>query len=286
LTDQEVRLHTNKQGFRREVSAPRLPAVPGACDTHMHIVGPLSRYPLRDTRTFVPPEALLEDYLRTAALMGTERMVIVQPSFFGTDNACTLDAVGRAGDRARAVVVIDPEISDEALKDMHARGARGVRLQVIATGGLSLDLLEHVAKRIQPFGWHVQLYMDARNLPPLVDRLKRLPVDVVFDHMAHVIRTSGEDDPGFDALLDLMKEGRAWTKLSNAVFPPSSERARRLIDANPERVVWGSDWPHVAYSEATPDDGALMDLMADWAQDEKTRRQVLADNATRLYFSN
>ncbi len=277
-------LRTNPHGFRRDVRPPRTPPIPGTCDCHMHIVGPYAQYPLRETRNFTPPESTLDDYLATARTVGIDRMVIVQPSFFGKDNACTLDSAARMEGRARAVVVIDPDIADEDLQAMHDRGARGVRLQMVAAGGLSLDNIERVAARIQPFGWHVQLYLDTRRLPDLAERLRRLPVDVVFDHMAHVEPDSGVDEEGFRILLDLVGGGRAWVKLSNALFPASAERARRLVAANPERMLWGTDWPHVAYGEDPPDDGALLDALADWAGDEATRRRVLVENPTALYF--
>lgn len=277
-------LRTNPDGFRRDVRPPRTPPIPGTCDCHMHVVGPYAAYPLRETRSFTPPESTLDDYRATALTVGIDRMVVVQPSFFGTDNACTLDSVARMEGRARAVVVVDPGIADDALQAMHDRGARGVRLQMVAAGGLSLDNIERVADRIRLLGWHVQLYLDARRLPDLAGRLRRLPVDVVFDHMAHVEPDSGVDEEGFRILLDLLAGGRAWVKLSNALFPACADRARRLIAANPERALWGSDWPHVAYGGAPPDDGALLDALADWAGDEATRRRVLVDNPTALYF--
>lgn len=167
---------------------------------------------------------------------------------------------------------------------MHQRGARGVRAQMVAKGGLSFDALESVSARIASFGWHLQLYLDARDLPDLVGRLRRLPVPLVFDHMAHVLELSGTDEPGFRILLDLLAEGRAWVKLSNALFPPSRERARLLAQANPERILWGSDWPHVAHSDGVPDDGALLDALADWFPDEQLRRKALVVNPDRLYF--
>lgn len=277
-------LRTNSLGFRRDARPPRTAAPAGSCDCHMHIVGPFARYPLRETRTFVPPEATLDDYRATARTVGIDRMVIVQPSFFGTDNACTLDAAAAMEGRARAVVVVAPDATEDELRSMHGRGARGVRLQGVASGGLSLDSLEQVAARIRPLGWHVQLYLDSRRLPDLAERLRRLPVDVVFDHMAHVERASGVDEAGFRVLLDLLASGRAWVKLSNALFPASAERARRLIAANPERALWGSDWPHVAYGEDPPEDGALLDALADWAGSEATRRRILVDNPSSLYF--
>lgn len=282
----EVKVKANPEGFRRDISAPRRPVPDGACDCHMHIVGPFAKYPKRELASLDPPESLLEDYLRTSATLGLSRNIVVQPSFFARDNACTLDAVERLGERARGVVVVDADVSAEELKRMHARGARGVRVQTIARGGVSYDAIEPLAKAIAPLGWHMQIWLDARNLPEIADRLKRLPVDVVFDHMAHADETSGVEEPGFRILLDLLSTGRFWAKLSNGRFDPDGERARRLVAANPERVVWGSDWPHVSHEGAPPDDGPLLDRLWDWVPDEKAHHAALVDNPDRLYFQN
>jgi len=272
--------------FRSPITPPTHKVPGGSCDCHLHIVGPLDRFPLRETRTFQPGQALLEDYRNMAETVGIERMVIVQPSFFGTDNSCTLNAVAVVGDKARAVVVVDPRIGDTELSDLHAQGARGIRIQTYAEGGLSLDVLEHLAERIQPFGWHIQLFLDAESLPDIADRLWSCPVQLVFDHMAHIHKNNGIQSPGFRVLLDLLASGRAWVKLSNALFEPSVARARALVECNPSRVVWGSDWPHVAYKAEAPDDGHLLDALFDWVPDERTSKLILVDNPKRLYFDD
>ncbi|HVF63077.1 MAG TPA: amidohydrolase family protein [Casimicrobiaceae bacterium] len=278
---------TNTLGFRREITQPRTRVPAGSCDSHMHIVGPQSKYPFAPVRSLSPPEASWQDYRRTASKLGLDRCVVVTPSFYGTDNRCTLDAVDGSGGRARAVVVVSPDVSSEEIARMHARGARGVRVQVISKGGIDFSTMEAVAERIAPFGWHLQLYLDAENLPPMLDRLHRLPVAVVFDHMAHVNQSNGTDGPGFRALLSLLDGARAWVKLSNALFPPSSARAAILARANPDRVLWGSDWPHVAHSDAgVPDDGALVDELAAWIPDEAARAKALVTNPATLYFAD
>jgi len=251
----------------------------------MHIVGPFKNYPKRELGSLNPPESLLEDYLGVASRIGLKRNVVVQPSFYAKDNSCTLDAVEKLGDRARAIVVVDPSISDNELCQLHTRGVRGVRFQMIAKGGLSFDALETLSRRITLLGWHAQLWLDARDLPELEGRLRQLPVDIVFDHMAHVYESSGMTEPGFRILLKLLEENRCWVKLSNGRFAPDGERAGRLIAVNPERVVWGSDWPHVSHEGDAPDDGVLLDRLWDWAPDAATVRALLVDNPTKLYFT-
>jgi predicted TIM-barrel fold metal-dependent hydrolase len=251
----------------------------------MHIVGPFAAYPLRETRSLNPGEATLDAYRKVRAAMGMQRSVIVQPSVYAKDNACTLDAVDALRGTARAVVVVDPAIEESALAAMHARGARGVRVQKIVAGGASLDDIEELAARIRPFGWHLQFFMDAADIAELAPRLRRLPVDVVFDHMAHADRAVGMDAPGFQALLDLMQSGQTWVKLSNAFWTPDVQRVRRLIAANPDRVVWGSDWPHLGFQGEPPDDGCLVDAIGEWTQDASMVRRILVTNPERLYFS-
>ena len=276
---------TNRLGFRRDVSIPRIRLPQGACDTHMHIVGPPDAYPFTAVRSLSPPPASWNDYRTIAGRLGLSRCVIVQPSFYGTDNRCTLDAVAESEGRARAVVVVAADITAAEVARMHECGARGVRIQMVSKGGVDFDSIETISKRIAPFGWHLQLYVDAQDLPPMIERLQRLPVPVVFDHMAHVIESNGTDGPGFRMLLDLLAGGRAWVKLSNALFPPSAQRARILAQANPDRILWGSDWPHVAYSEdSVPDDGVLVDALAQWIPDAALREKVLVANPDQLYF--
>ncbi|MGS0892361.1 amidohydrolase family protein [Burkholderia stagnalis] len=252
----------------------------------MHIVGPFDRYPLRETRSLQPPESTLEDYLAMRQIMGIERNVIVQPSFFAKDNACTLDSAERMGAQTRAVVVVEPDVDEDTLAAMHARGARGVRLQRVVAGGTSVDEIAGIAARIRSFGWHVQLFIDSEDIEALAPLLLRLPVPVVFDHMAHVYQGSSTGSPGFKAVLDLLASGNAWVKLSAWRFAPDDDRARQLVAANPERVLWGSDWPHVSYEEDVPDDGQLLNRLAQWAGDPATLHRILVDNPTRLYFQD
>jgi predicted TIM-barrel fold metal-dependent hydrolase len=239
-------------------------------------------------RGYTPPPARVQDFRAMHRVLGIERAVIVQPSVYGTDNRVTLDAIAAYGPECRGVAVVDPEIGAGDLVALHRAGIRGVRLN-LSFGGLGLDSLEAIAARIAPFGWHVQLLLDGRDLPDIAARLRALPVAVVVDHMGHMSVAHGLDHPGFRALLDLVGSG-AWVKLSGAyrvtaAGPPYADvapLARALIAANPERAVWGTDWPHPAHDGPMPNDGDLLDGLLDWAPDEALR-MILADNPARLY---
>lgn len=263
---------------------PRVLVPPGACDSHMHILGPYDRYPLRETRSFHPPEAPLDQYQRVRSRLGLSRSVVVQPSVFAKDNECTLDAVQALQGSARAVVVVDPAIGEQELARMHARGARGVRVQNVAAGGVSIDAMEDLAARIRPLGWHMQVLMDAAEIAELAPKFSRLPVPVVFDHMAHMDPAGNVNDQGFRALLALLDTGKVWVKLSSALRSPDPERARHLIAANPDRVLWGTDWPHLAWREGQADDAVLLGALADWTQDAALAQRILVSNPDALYF--
>ncbi|MDW8314370.1 MAG: amidohydrolase family protein [Rhodovarius sp.] len=271
--------------------APSWKAPPLSCDCHFHIFGPYARFPLDPGRHYDPPEAPIPAYLRVAEALGIERMVVVQPSVYGTDNACSLDAAARFGlDRARVVAVIDETADAAALRALHEGGVRGVRFNAVSGNGTPLEQLELLARRIAPFGWHIQLYAEGRQLPELAPRLLALPVEVVIDHMGGVRTADGLDAPGFCALLRLLESGRAWVKLCgyriSSLGPPFADVApfaRALLAAAPERCVWGTDWPHPSLSEWMPEDGQLFDLLGQWAPSEAERRRVLVENPARLY---
>lgn len=272
---------------------PLLTAPPGACDCHAHVLGPFDTFPLQAERSYTPPPALFEDYWAMLEMIGIERAVIVQPSVYGTDNRATLAAVARAPERMRAVAVIGEEASDDEIAALHAAGVRGIRFNLLFRGGVGLDSLDTLAQRIAGHGWHIQLLLDARELPDLESRLAALPVAIVVDHMGHMPVTEGVDHPGFRSLLGLMDTGRCWVKLSGnyrisdaaTEFRDAAPFAEALIAANPERCVWGSDWPHVSIwpGEYMPNDADLLDALLDYAPDAATRRRILVDNPARLY---
>ncbi|WP_198374119.1 amidohydrolase family protein [Neoroseomonas rubea] len=273
------------------VPNPSWKAPPLSCDCHFHIFGPYDRFPLDAGRHYDPQAALIPAYLRVAEALGIGRMVIVQPSVYGTDNACSLDAAARFGlDRARVVAVVDDSFDEAALRNLHAQGTRGVRFNAVSGNGTPLDQLEALARRIAPLGWHLQLYAEGHQLPDLAPRLATLPVPVVVDHMGGVRSADGVNDAGFQALLRILDSGRAWVKLcgyrissSGPPFRDVAPFARALLDSAPDRCVWGTDWPHPSLSAWMPEDGALLDLLGEWAPSAAERRRVLVDNPAALY---
>ena len=269
---------------------PRRRPPAGACDCHAHVIGPAERRPFSPTRAYTPPDALLPDYLALLGELGIERAVIVQPSVYGYDNACTLDAVQTLGARGRAVVVADPASNDAELAAMAAAGACGLRFNLVTPGGPGAAELERMAARVAPLGWHVQLYVRTAQLVELAPRISGLPCPAVIDHMGHPDLKAGPEQPGFRALLELLLAGRIWVKLSGAYrVDPSvghaaaAPFAKALINAAPDRCVWGTDWPHTQCEIDPPDDGQLLDQLADWAPEDALWRAILVDNPARLY---
>jgi predicted TIM-barrel fold metal-dependent hydrolase len=277
--------------------APSFAMPPLACDCHAHICGPQAVYKYIPERIYSPPDALLADYQRLLAVLGCERAVLVQPSFYGTDNSAMLAAMKAAGPAFRGVAVIGDDATARDLEDMHAVGIRGARLNIVdlrdGKGQLPLERIERLAERIKPFGWHIEFLMHVDEFPDLDRMLARLPVDVVFGHLGYVRSDKGTAMAGFQALLRLLRDGRAWVKftgpyrISSQALPhaDTNEFAHMLTATAPDRIVWGTDWPHVMtrWSIPMPNDGALADLLIDWIPDPKRRNQVLAANPAALY---
>ena len=264
-----------------------------ACDSHLHIFD--TRFPASPHWKGQPVEdATLDAYRQVQKRIGTTRAVIVNPSTYGIDNRCTLDATERMGKDARAVVVVDLDISDADLQAMAAKGARGVRVNFVSPqswGETTVDRLRETAARVAPLGWHVQVYAKAQQIADMQDALMALPVPLVIDHLGRLPPAAGPDDPAFVVIRRLLDGGRTWVKLSGAylnteagppAYPDASRMARAYVEAAPERVVWGSDWPHRG-EKTLPDDAVLFDLLSDWAPDEGTRHRILVENPAELY---
>jgi 2-pyrone-4,6-dicarboxylate lactonase len=277
--------------------APKFAFPPLACDCHAHICGPQATYEYIPERIYTPPDALLADYRRLLGALGCARAVLVQPSFYGTDNSAMLAAMKAAGPAFRGVAVIGDDATAHDLEQMHAAGIRGARLNIVdlrdGKGQLPVERIERLADRIAPFGWHIEFLMHVDEFPTLDRILDALPVHVVFGHLGYVRSEKGTAVQGFQALLRLLRSGRAWVKftgpyrISSRTLPHSdtNEFAHMLLAAAPDRIVWGTDWPHVMtkWTIPMPNDGALADLLGDWIPDPAMRNRVLADNPASLY---
>jgi 2-pyrone-4,6-dicarboxylate lactonase len=274
---------------------PRHPLPNLACDSHMHICGPESRHRYAAKRIYTPPDALLTDYLHVTTALGLGRVVFVQPSVYSTDNTVMLDAMEHCPLPSRGVAVIDATISDATLSTLDQAGVRGVRFNFVdvanATTQLPLEPLEEIAQRIEPLGWHVELLVHVDDYPNLDGLLEHLPVDIVIGHLGYCRPGRSTRDEGFQALLRLMSAGRCWTKLTGPYrvaagklpYSSAADFARALVRQAPDRVLWGSDWPHVMVKSTMPNDGDLLDLLFDWVPDATIRRKILVDNAAKLY---
>jgi len=273
-----------------KISKPHNLAPAGATDTHFHIFGPIDRYPLSPRRLYNPCLSTVSEYRKLAKAVGIERMVIVQASIYGTDNSCMIDAIQEFGPTcARGIAVVDETVQDKDIAYLHSKGIRGIRFNAI-TGVTPLELLPKIAALIEPFGWHIQLWIKAERLLAISDLLKNFPVDIVLDHMAQVPLGRGLQDPLVRNVFRLQETGRCWIKLTNyrnsTQQPPyfdADEVTREIIRNAPERCLWGSDWPHI-YLEGLPmpDAGVLFDNLYRWCSNETTQK-ILVDNPAILY---
>lgn len=279
-------------GFREITAASRRPLlqVDGpVCDTHMHFYN--ARYPTAPTALMTPPDAWVEDYRAVQAHLGLSRVVVVQPTTYGLDNTCQIEAMAAFGEAARGVFVVDEGVTDETLDEMTSLGGRGARFHLIPGGAIGWESLEPVAARIAPFGWHIQLQLNGCELPDHVDRLHRLPCPLVVDHIGRFTPPVEPDHDAFRALLGLLDTGRCWVKLSapyksfgdgERVYAETDREAAALIDAAPERMLWATNWPHPG-KDWLPDDAEHMDLMLNWTAAAAVRRRILVDNPHELY---
>ncbi len=275
---------------------PRIAVPPLACDCHAHVFGPESRYPMIPAALYGPPDAAgAADFNRMLDALGVQRAVLVQPSAYGTDNRAMLDALAADPGRMRGIAVVPFDVDGQTLERLHAQGVRGVRCNIVdlksGAGRLPRDELRGLARRVKPFGWHVELLLHVDEFPDLDRQLADFPVDVSFGHLGYAPTASGTQGAGFRALLRLARDGRAWVKLTGPYrltaqelpYPEVTPFARALLEAAPQRLLWGSDWPHVMVKSAMPNDGALLDLLGQWIPDAALRRRVLVDNPAALY---
>jgi predicted TIM-barrel fold metal-dependent hydrolase len=281
----------------------------GACDCHVHVFGDPAKFPFAEKRIYTPPQASIDELLELQRDLHLERVVVVQPSVYGTDNACTVDAVRRMGARARGVAVIDKATPRQALEEMAAAGIRGVRLNLETNTAGRFDpadakaVLDTTAEQIRGLNWHVQIYTRTSVIAALKDHLARMPFPVVIDHFGRGNPAQGPAQPDFAALLELVRSGAVYVKISGAYrvsdkapdFADVTPLAQALVAANPDRIVWGTDWPHPnsdygrgkPLTEISPpfpiDDGLLLNQLPKWVPEAAARKKILVDNPARLY---
>ncbi len=278
-----------------ESRRPRLNAPAGTTDTHMHIYDG-KRFPTAKTATFTPPDASVADYNEVCAQLGIERTVVVQATTYGTDNRCMLDAMTTMGRRrVRGVVIVDTSVKDAQLRQFAEAGVCGIRFQMFPGGVVTWDMLEPLAQRVKPLGWHVILQFDGREFPQREALIRRLAekVTVVLDHTGKFLEPVPVEHPAFQTMLGLMKTGDFYAKVSgpyetSKVGAPNyddvSVLAKELVRTAPDRILWASNWPQVnPPGGIRPDNVRMLDLLLDWAPDDATRKKILVDNPARLY---
>lgn len=276
----------------RETRRALLSVPPGSVDCHTHVF--VDGYPMIPERGYNPPQSTVDDLLAMHAQLGIDRVVLTQPSVYGTDNSAILDAVDRIPDRARAVVAVAGDVTDGELEAIHARGARGIRLNLDNVGGMPVELDEvpGLVKRIAAFDWHVEFLFAGSELPGLLPLLRSLDAPVSIGHFAYMPAAEGVGYPPFQALLELVAEGNTWVKLSGPnrlgvgdlpPWPDVVPLAEALIAARPDRMLWATDWPHPNKFAAQPNDADLLEQLELWAPDEEMRRRILVDNPAALY---
>jgi D-galactarolactone isomerase len=272
---------------------PGLDAPANACDCHHHIY---------DGRFAVSPHwhqgfaagATVTDYRKLQRRLGTTRSVVVQPSTYGVDNRCLVDALSQLGPASRGVAVVDTEVQEAELRALTEAGVRAVRVNFVSPqtwGTTTPEILAALARRVGPFGWHVQILMTADQIAAQENAIRALPTPVVIDHLGRIPGPDGVRHPGFAAMRRLLDTGRVWVKVTepyedSKLGPPyadTSEVARAYVQAAPQRVLWGTDWPHPTQRDAKPDDALLLDLLAAWAPAEATRRRILVENPAELF---
>jgi predicted TIM-barrel fold metal-dependent hydrolase len=272
--------------------APALKAPPGSCDCHHHIYDAVA-FPPVSPQTRMQIHASVVEYRLLQKRLGITRDIVVTPAPYVTDNRVTIDAIKQLGANARGVAVVHPDVTDRELNALNDGGIRGIRFSINDTtiANTRVDMIEPLAKRVAPMGWHVEINMGADQIARLQNLWNRLPAQIVFDHMGHIPQPEGIAHPAYDAIRRLVDAGRAWVKLSVTYDntkdgPPGyadiSAVAQGYVRGAPERMLWGSNWPHPNEINK-PDDAKLFDLVAKWAPNEATRKRILVENPETLY---
>ena len=277
---------------------PKISTPPKACDTHAHVFGPGSRFPYAPTRSYTPPDAPLEKYLRMLDTLGFARGGLVQGSAHGRDNSAMLDALAKHPKRLRGVAVADETVPVAELRRWNDLGIRALRFnhffrdgKLHYQGGVTLDNAKTLAPTMKDLGWHMQLWIDVKDLPDTIPVIKSIGLPVVIDHMGRTDARAGTQTDGFQSLLRAVGEGWCWAKLSGAHrisqnapdYPDARPFHEALVRANPERLVWGGDWPHPRVEGEMPDAGHLFELFQRWTPDQAAQHRILVTNPATLY---
>jgi predicted TIM-barrel fold metal-dependent hydrolase len=274
-------------------SSPRFKVPANACDSHLHIYD--RRFEMSWPSLRATPEASVAEYRLLQQRIGTSRAVVVQPAAYGIDNAVTLDAIEQLGqDKARGVAVLHPGVTDAELEKLHAGGIRGLRFSQHDhnTAVTTAEMIEPLAQRVNELGWHVQLHLRGQQIVEMADLINRLDVEIVFDHLGRVPQPNAIQHAAMEVIGALLDKGRTWVKLSGPYLDTQTGSpryadikpvAKAYVKRAPERLVWGSDWPHPTERDTKPDDAVLLDLLQEWVPDEATRRKILVENPAKLY---
>ena len=271
---------------------PRFAPLPGSCDAHCHIFGPAAKFPYDPKAAYHPHDAPFEALCRLHEILGIERAVIVHASCHGADMRATLEGIARSGGRFRGTAIIDEACSDAELRRLDEGGIRGVRFNFVRHlgGPPETGFFRRTVERAKALGWHLILHLDSQDIVDYADLFRSLPVPIVIDHMARVSAAAGLDQPPFKVLMEFMQHENVWVKVCGAervssIGPPFTDAipfARALIEAAPDRVLWGTDWPHPNVKHM-PNDGDLVDLIPLMMPDAATQKRILVENPARLY---
>lgn len=293
----------SKDGIKECIAPDRNPRAPqkitfpkGTIDTHVHVFE--DRYWLSPARGYNPPQSTLDDLKHLHKTLGVERVVFTQPSPYGTDNSAIMDGMNALNaetpNRARAVVAVTLDVTEDEISTLHKQGARGVRLNTDNKGGMPMQFsdIPELEAKIAPFGWHIEFLFPGKDCVEIAAIIGKIKVPVTIAHFAYQPATAGVSAAGFQALLNLVRDGNTFVKISGANrvsetdLPPYNDvkpLAEALIEANEDRIMWGTDWPHPNKYEVNPNDGDLADAFAEWVTDDRLRQKILVDTAAKLY---
>jgi 2-pyrone-4,6-dicarboxylate lactonase len=293
IKEQRSSMETTCLAPEADTRKPDTVLPPLACDAHCHVFGPVDRFPYAENRSYTPPEATVADFRRLQSVLGTERAVIVQATCHGTDNAAMLDAIATSNGRYRGIAMVDESFTERDYQELHDGGVRGARFSFARhlSGPPDFGPIGRIADIIAGLGWHLVLYLEAEDVIANADALRRLPVPIVIDHMARIRPEQGVGQEAFQLLLGFLEDEKFWVKISGAErlsdMNPSYDDvvpfAQALIEAAPDRIIWGTDWPHPNMIKTMPNDGDLVDLLARYVGAADMLKRIVVDNPARLY---